>query len=528
MPKVRNVRTKAVRSCINGNPYQTKKPNNQPTDVISIKKESNGCLKTDCDIKSDESDYEEFDATQYKLSEYESTRIENIHRNKQILQSFNILEAKEQYNFTKPRTEKKKSFDVGLKRMLNEKIPLPRRVSLRIKNLPVSYTDLPPIEPSRQNTYFSPRRAPKLSMQAINISEGHGKSAMESWSKLQNSKAELLSNNVKKFQEETQKLDIKYAAKVTKDRIYSIAIHPSCDKILACAGDKSGNVGIWDVNSTQGKSTEVFLFSPHTQPINCLKFCPTDISKLYSCSFDGSVRVADFSSQQFSEVFSIEENTDRFNYFDWPANKSNTILVASSNGNVLLFDTRTSCIEQSYEIFQKSVRCIDFHPQNEHLFAASSYDGKLATWDLRNLKKDNNKFLSMFQASKTTSTCFFSPGAGDKLLLTSQDDYLRVFNVDQVGNIDSPRWQVKHDNFTGRWLTTFRACWDPKTENCFVCGSMERPRQIDMFGCMENGLLSHFSITSEEQTTVASVNAFHPSQNILVSGNASGKIYVWM
>ena len=50
-----------------------------------------------------------------------------------------------------------------------------------------------------------------------------------------------------RFRDRTQKLDIQHLAKVTKERIYSIAVHPSCEKVLACAGDKSGNIGIWDV-----------------------------------------------------------------------------------------------------------------------------------------------------------------------------------------------------------------------------------------------------------------------------------------
>ena len=35
-------------------------------------------------------------------------------------------------------------------------------------------------------------------------------------------------------------------AKVTKDRIFSLAIAPVTDKVLAIAGDKWGKIGIWD------------------------------------------------------------------------------------------------------------------------------------------------------------------------------------------------------------------------------------------------------------------------------------------
>lgn len=37
--------------------------------------------------------------------------------------------------------------------------------------------------------------------------------------------------------------------KVTKDRIFSLAIAPVTDKVLVLAGDKWGKIGIWDVVS---------------------------------------------------------------------------------------------------------------------------------------------------------------------------------------------------------------------------------------------------------------------------------------
>ena len=38
----------------------------------------------------------------------------------------------------------------------------------------------------------------------------------------------------------------------------------------------------------------------------------------------------------------------------------------------------------------------------------------------------------------------------------------------------------RHDNQVGRWLTSFRATWDPKFEKYAVVGSMRRPRQVNI------------------------------------------------
>ena len=37
---------------------------------------------------------------------------------------------------------------------------------------------------------------------------------------------------------------------------------------------------------------------------------------------------------------------------------------------------------------------------------------------------------------------------------------------------------ARHDNHVGRWLTSFRATWDPKFDKYAVVGSMKRPRQV--------------------------------------------------
>ena len=36
----------------------------------------------------------------------------------------------------------------------------------------------------------------------------------------------------------------------------------------------------------------------------------------------------------------------------------------------------------------------------------------------------------------------------------------------------------RHDNQVGRWLTNFRATWDPKFDSYAVVGSMKQPRQV--------------------------------------------------
>ena len=95
-------------------------------------------------------------------------------------------------------------------------------------------------------------------------------------------------------------------AKVTDDRIYSVACHPSTDKLIVCAGDKQGYIGMWDVDdSSEGDG--VHLFRVHARPVSCLSWTPSGRS-LLSASYDGSVRWLDVESQTFQEIFATYDD----------------------------------------------------------------------------------------------------------------------------------------------------------------------------------------------------------------------------
>ena len=54
----------------------------------------------------------------------------------------------------------------------------------------------------------------------------------------------------------------------------------------------------------------------------------------------------------------------------------------------------------------------------------------------------------------------------------------RVFQSDTPGSEPKLTLNIRHNNYVGRWLTPFRAVWDPKSDSHFVVGSMSHPRQV--------------------------------------------------
>ncbi|XP_078366574.1 WD repeat-containing protein 76-like isoform X1 [Oculina patagonica] len=525
-------------------------------------------------VKLEDSDVKENAHGSKQMSDYERMRLENIKRNNEFFAGLNLSQAKLELNLamSSPRTTKVK--ERGLSRP--KKTPpagpaLPTRQSLRLRNKDPDGVALPDppqemyqsVDEHRTFRYFprpvkavglknissvvasqtftaSPRKVGPLEMKPCNnIDETQTQEFIDELTVLANilhKSKEKVGNAVKDMNVESYKnclgrLKIKdgNVAKLVPHRIFSMAFHPAKYKTLVVAGDKWGNLGIWNVGSSKGDDG-VYLFEPHSRPINCLSFDPDNCAKLYTCSYDGTLRCCDFNSSTFQEVYSFDEDDySRFMYFAFGSPSSSTILAAIDTGYVLVVDTRTkrnAIAEQSYCLHDKVIKCIDVHPLNRNIFLTSSTDGSVAFWDIRNVKNMKSK-LSSLQRTRVAPSAYFSPLTGSQVLVTSQDDYVTINDVDSSGIVSTAaRCCFRHDNQTGRWLTNFRAMWDPKFDKYAVVGSMRRPRQIDIFSSEQKSTaLMH--LTHENLNSINSLNVFHPSVNMLAGGNSSGKVYLW-
>ena len=108
----------------------------------------------------------------------------------------------------------------------------------------------------------------------------------------------------------------KHAAKVVPERIYSVCFHPSKSKLIGCAGDKVGNIGLWNINPTAENSDNdgVSLFKPHSGAMSSLQWNSTGTS-LHSLSYDSTIKQLDVESQTFNTMFATYDSKE---YVDKP------------------------------------------------------------------------------------------------------------------------------------------------------------------------------------------------------------------
>ena len=168
------------------------------------------------------------------------------------------------------------------------------------------------------------------------------------------------------------------------------------------------------------------------------------------------------------------------------------------------------------------------HP-NGHTLASAGLDGIVRLWDIRKFKdshrsprKKSLQPVASQVAGLSISSAYFSP-SGNSLLTTSFANRLDLTENPhlQKGKM-KPTKSIRHNNQTGRWLSTFMASWHPQSE-IFVCGSMNKPRCMEIY--QSDGELLR-AVTGESLASVMSRCCFHPSTEklIMVGGNSSGRV----
>ena len=185
-------------------------------------------------------------------------------------------------------------------------------------------------------------------------------------------------------------------------------------------------------------------------------------------------------------------------------------------------------------------------------------DNTVALWDVRTfgngLKSKRQKKtldpISYYNCGRSVNSVYFS-SSGKYAVSTTMANKLDIFEDLHLGafdnndggvkksskssisnnNVIQPKNSIRHDNMTGRWLTTFQAIFHPQLD-LFVIGSMRQPRCIEFFNpttdSTDNGNSLIRTVQGDGLTAVVSRLAFHPrtDQLIVCGGNSSGRVTI--
>jgi len=467
------------------------------------------------------------------LSEYERIRAENIRQREKLFAELNFEETKQELTPSSAGVSSAKASMRGIATQKRETVKevLPLRKSSRLSGGKVAEIQrFVPDEPEQESRSIIECKT--LSVSECLVPPASNSHLLTSLSSLQSS--HTTANSEVDF----GRLSIvpEGVAKVVPERIFSVVFHPGTEKIVTACGDKWGKVGLWDCQDTEGSTHGVHLFSYHSRPVNCLTWDTANSNCLISTSYDGTSRVLDAGRQEARFLYWDEEflEDDGWTSFHCQPDPHTFLISQGKAGSVVRVDPRVGVgAVATYRLFSNvHAKSISSHPLQPNLLMAGHNKGSAFIFDLRSGENNSGKVCTpvceLLGATKAITSCQFSPISGSQVVTVANDDKIRLYCTDNLSKQIKPQSQVKHNNQTGRWLTPFRAAWHPNRDDLLATGSMERPRQIEMWSTKSGTLNLQHKLQGESLGSVSSLVSIHPYRNILVGANSSGRLHIFM
>ncbi|EPS33290.1 hypothetical protein PDE_08252 [Penicillium oxalicum 114-2] len=514
-----------------------------------------------------------------ELSEFEKQRLANIAERDALLKKLS-LEAQSAGLFTAPKAPgsgapkpKKKA---APKRIKEEEAPLPRRQSSRLRGLTA---DSEVVKRKAEEEYEAAREAER----ARKVRRTDAYSANDMFIAGQKLEGDSLigvdvvnkgvaepyvrtfgdddikkttDKDLKALREEMNGLSLwtqwdPQRIKITPERIYAMAFHPSETKPLVFAGDKLGHLGVFDASQERPETGDdeeeddpdpvLTTLKPHTRTISAMMVHPSKPTSLFTASYDSSIRELDLEKTTSMEKYGPESTNidEALSGVDMAAEDPNTLYWTTLNGTFGRYDMRDRLSSKSvtnWQLSEKKIGGFSIYPTLPHYFTTASLDRTMKLWDLRKLSVDEPVPVGEHESRLSVSHAAFN--AAGQIATTSYDDTIKIYDLSSKGVSTwkpghtvsegdfRPDTVVRHNCQTGRWVTILRPQWQMNPQSHiqrFCVGNMNR--FVDIYSGSGDQLAQ---LGGEGITAVPAVAVFHRSKNWVAGGTASGKLCLWM
>ncbi|XP_065850408.1 uncharacterized protein [Euphorbia lathyris] len=473
-----------------------------------------------------------------KLSEYERKRLENIRRNDEVMAALKICSKVSQLSAAiKPqRVELTKSFKVGPEKRKPklDSTNLIRR-SLRTQGMPPDLTDsdveTPP--PNQFHKFTGP-----ISMSDAYTGTHSDRPLIDTILSLQRKplgefvlpikkeidiKDGVLSFDcgieiVKKEMEicmdlQSMKLKPENIARLMPGRITVVKFLPCNDVRMIAAGNETGNVAFWKLGSLGGDGDGIYLYRPHTAPISGILFQQSCLSKIFTSSNDGFVRMMNAEKEVFDQIYSSD---NAILSLSQRPNDMNGLYFGEGRGGLRILDERTGRISSQWMMHEDRINSIDFNSQNPNVMATASSDGTACLWDLRSVNAEKPNSLKIVKHNRAVHSACFSP-SGSFLATTSADDTVGIFNCADF-----------EDNsliYHGRGVSSisFRCIWGWDDTYMYMGNTK---RGVDVISRLQGRAI--LTLESPYMSAIPCRYDIHPYNiGMLAGATAGGQVYMW-
>ena len=278
--------------------------------------------------------------------------------------------------------------------------------------------------------------------------------------------------------------------KITPERIYSLGFHPTTDKSLVFAGDKLGNLGIFDASQTStsvkaengvkkeadededdeddGPDPAITSFHCHTRTISSFQFSHANPSHLYTCSYDSSLRLLDLTKSKSTEIYGPSDSSldEPLSGVEMDPTAPDMLYFSRLDGHVGRTDTRApNTTTDVFQLSEKKIGGFSLNPANPHFIATASLDRYLRIWDLRKLSGKASRQLPALigEHESRLSVSHAAFNSAGQVATASYDDTIKIHTFEGMGSWSpghkvsedgmEPSSIIRHNNQTGRWVT---------------------------------------------------------------------------
>ena len=319
-----------------------------------------------------------------------------------------------------------------------------------------------------------------------------------------------------------------------KRRVTCIEWHPTHPNAVAFSS-KAGDILLWKYDElgrdfTSDPSMLIKGIGYGYGSVSSMKFHPKNPNCMYTTSIDGTFRLQDFTGKH-SNVF-LDTQNYRFWWvsFDYCLDY-NLLFVGDSRGKGVLLSTDGKVIKEFKKLHKGKIKHAQFCHAQSNILTTASLDRTVQIWDVRMLREDQEisvKPLSTLKHNAPVSSSHFDPLSGTRLLTTSQNGELRVY--DSFNMWTEPTVTIEHAHKHFQHLTDITATWHPLYDNVCVVGRYPRTsadkqiRGVDLISLDSGEKAGH--IYSPHVTGIMSVNKFNRTGEVLASGEGC-RVLVW-
>lgn len=253
-----------------------------------------------------------------------------------------------------------------------------------------------------------------------------------------------------------------------------------------------------------------------------MRFHPHNLNFMYTTAVDGKFCLKDFEGRH-SEVL---HDTMTLDYWWCSMDYSvqhDVLFVGDNRGAAVLMDmTNHKTLRKYNKLHKGKIKYMEFCPARSWMLVTASVDRTVKFWDIRMLQSSsvNPTPLSIAEHGGLVSSAYFDPIYGVRLLTTSQNGEIRVYESHDLWR--EPSCVVTHPHRSFQHMTDIKATWHPLYEDMCVIGrypnkgDSDQLRTVDLIDLKKKELCDRFHCP--HLSGIIQLNQFNRFGDCLASG----------